>query len=289
MKNFLVDVIDRLNSVANALGNALLPIGYVPAWLSVTVVAILTGIVMLLIFKYTSNQRAIKNVRKSIKSSLLALRLFKDNVSVVLQSQGRVLVGAFRLLVLAIVPVIVMIVPMSLLLSQLGLWYQNRPLEVGSEATVTLKLNGPSDLPMTEVQMRTPVDATGAPAGIKDLTGPVRIFSRREVCWSVEPIQNGYHTLVFVVDGNEYKKEVAVGPPDEIMQVSVERPEWNWLRVFFNPLEVPFHTDSPVKSIEVEFPQSSSWTCGADNWVIYLFVVSLVAAFALRRVFNVNF
>jgi len=35
---------------------------------------------------------------------------------------------------------LVMIVPMSLLLGQLSLWYQSRPLRVGEEAVVTCSL-----------------------------------------------------------------------------------------------------------------------------------------------------
>ena len=37
---------------------------------------------------------------------------------------------------------LVMVVPVILILGQLSLWYQARPLRVGEEAVVTLKLNG---------------------------------------------------------------------------------------------------------------------------------------------------
>jgi len=36
---------------------------------------------------------------------------------------------------------LVMIVPISLLLAQMGLWYQSRPLSPGEETVVTVKLN----------------------------------------------------------------------------------------------------------------------------------------------------
>ena len=53
-----------LNAVANVAGDWLLvPIGLLPGWLSATLVAAVTGVVLLIVFKHTSNQRAIKAAR----------------------------------------------------------------------------------------------------------------------------------------------------------------------------------------------------------------------------------
>ena len=52
-----------LNALANALGRVLAPIAWLPGWLSATLVAAVTGVVMLIAFKYTSNQRAIRRAR----------------------------------------------------------------------------------------------------------------------------------------------------------------------------------------------------------------------------------
>ena len=55
-----------------------------------------------------------------------------------------------------------------------------------------------------------------------------------------------------------------------------------------HPWEPPFGPDSPVQSIAIDYPKRSSWTCGSDSWMIYWFVVSIVAAFCLRGVVGVN-
>ena len=65
-------------------------------------------------------------------------------MKVAFRAQGRLLVGAFWLFLFGLVPLLVMIVPVTLLLGQMSLWYQQRPLRVGEEAVVTLKLNGGS-------------------------------------------------------------------------------------------------------------------------------------------------
>ena len=82
------DIVVWLNTVANGLGRLLAPIGWLPGWLSATVVAVVTGVGMLAVFKYTSNQRAIKRARQRIRANLLAIKLFKDSVAVGLRAQA---------------------------------------------------------------------------------------------------------------------------------------------------------------------------------------------------------
>jgi hypothetical protein len=279
-------VIVWLNAAANALGTVVLaPVAALPGWLSATLVAAATGVVLLLVFKYTSNQRAIKLVRNDIKANLLALKLFKDNISVALKAQGRLLWGAFWLLVLAIVPMLVMALPVLLLLGQLALWYQSRPLHIGEDAVVTLKLNGDSASAWPDVRLM-PTKAVDVS------TGPVRIASQRTLCWKIAARESGYHHLVFQVDGQPVNKELAIG--DGFMRVSTQRPRWPW-DALLNPAEPPFDADATVQSIDIDYPQRSSWTSGAQPellgmpaWVAYWLVVSMIAAFAFRGLFRVN-
>src|SRR6516162_801593 len=148
MMDVLAQLVVWLNGLANALGRLLLaPVGVSPGWLSATVIAVVTGVLLLVVFKYTSNQRAIKRVRDDINANLLALKLFKDSAGVAVVAQQRLLQGAARLFVLALIPIAVMAVPVALLLGQMSLWYQQRPLRVGEEAVVTLTLNGDADDP----------------------------------------------------------------------------------------------------------------------------------------------
>ena len=56
-----------------------------------TVVSFLTGILMVLVFRTTSNQAGIKQVKERIKAHLLAIRLFQDQLDVVLRTHARIL------------------------------------------------------------------------------------------------------------------------------------------------------------------------------------------------------
>lgn len=270
-----------LNGAANGLGRVFLsPVAFLPGWLSATLVGVGTGIAALIAFKYTSHQRAIGRTRSGIRADLLALSLFKDNVAVLLRAQGGILLGALKLLALAFVPMLVMLVPMTLLLGQLALWFQARPLAVGEETviTVTLKEEGASTWPDVRLEK--------SPA-IEPLAGPVRIASQRRLCWSAAAREMGTHRLAFTVNGKTIDKEIAVG--EGFARTSPLRPAWRWSAALLHPWETPFFPNSPVQSIEIVYPERSSFTTGSQSWIIYWFVVSMVAAFAFRRVFHVNF
>src|SRR5262245_14536982 len=106
----LTQLIVWLNAVANFCGAVLLaPIALLPGWLSATLIAAITVVLMLIIYKYTSNQGAIQRVRSDIQANLLALSLFQDNVRVSLRAQLRLLLGAGRLLLLSLRPMLVML------------------------------------------------------------------------------------------------------------------------------------------------------------------------------------
>jgi len=268
-----------LSTGANALGRLLLaPVGSLPGWLSATVASAVTGVLLLAAFKYTSNQRAIKRVRDDINAQLLAIKLFRDSASVALKAQGRVLLGAFRLFVLAIVPILVMALPATLLLAQLALWYQARPLRIDEGTVIVLNLNGASGSSWPAVTLR-PTDS------VEVTTGPVRVQSKREVCWNVRPKRPGSHRLEFRVGGQVHTKEIAVG--DGFMRVSRLRPGWDWSSILLNPWEPPFRPGDLVRSIEIDYPERPSWTCGTDWWVIYWFAVSVVAAPLKNNAMNV--
>jgi hypothetical protein len=276
----LVQLAVWLNAAANALARfALAPVAWLPGWLSATAIAVVTGAAMLLTFKYTSRQAAIKATRNQIKANLLALSLFKDELRVGLRAQRRLLAGAGRLIGLSLAPMLVMALPMCLLLGQLALWYQARPLRVGEEAVVAVRVAANADGSLPEVTLRPG-------AGFEACLGPVRVPSKGLVCWNVKGVEPGLRTMEFEVADSIATKELAVGAG--FMPTSLKRPEWSLAEALLHPRETPFPANSTVQSIEVAFPDRDSWTSGSDAWVIYWFVVSIVAAFAARPILKVN-
>lgn len=278
--SLLARIISGINGPVNRIGSFLsAPVAALPGWLSNTLIAAVVGVLLLLVFKYTSNQKAIGRVRDHIKADMLALKLFKDSMSVTLQSLGRVFKGALLLLFYAMKPMLVMMVPVVLLLSQMNLWYQYRPLKTGEKTLVTMKLNGNGNESFPEVHLQPD------PA-IENIVGPVRVLGRREILWKIRAKNPGIHHIVFQSGDEQVLKELAVG--NGYMRVSRKRPGWHWMDILAHPLEPPFKKDAVVRSIRIDFPERDSKTSGTDWWVIYFFGVSVVFAFISKPVFKVR-
>ena len=278
---FLARLIAWLNVIGNALFGLLQkPMMVLPAWLSLTVISAVLGVLMLILFKHTSNQAAIGKVRDTIKAQLLAMKLFKDNIPVVLKAQVKILLNAMLLLIHSFRPMLVMIIPFSLLLGQLGLWYQSRPLLVGEQALVTVQL-ADSDtglMPPVSLQPSSAVTVT---------SGPVRVPAKRQVYWQIQAAESGEQQLTFQVADKEVQKELAVG--EGLMPVSMTRPGLNVADLILHPAEKPFGKASPVQSIEITYPDRPSKVTGTDFWIVSLFVISMAVAFLLKPFFNVKF
>jgi uncharacterized membrane protein (DUF106 family) len=278
--DFIVLLLTGLNSVMNSVAGALFaPVAVLPGWLSITVISAVLGVLLLLIFKYTSNQKAIGSVRDEVNANLIAAWLFKDSISVTIKSQSRVFVSSFKLLYFAVIPMLVMIVPVSLILAQMGLWYQARPLSISDESVVVrLKLNESlQSFPSVRLEPSEVFQKT---------TGPVKIVTKGEVLWELKPLKNGRHELNFDVNGNKITKQFVVG--DGFMKVSLMRPGRSFEDILLHPLEKPFSKESPVYSINVEYPERDSKVCGTDWWILYFFICSMVFAFAFKPFLNVR-
>jgi hypothetical protein len=174
---------------------------------------------------------------------------------------------------------LVMILPVSLLLAQMSLWYQSRPLLPGEVAVMTVKLNGDvkGNWPTVNIEPTSAVEVT---------VGPVRILSRWEICWEIKALENGKHHITLDVNGHKIEKELVIG--DGFMRVSSTRPASNWTAILMNPVEEPFAPDSVIQSVTIDYPERLSKTSGADWWLIYFFIASMVFAFISRPFLKVR-
>src|SRR4030088_2610864 len=85
----------------------------------VIVVSLVVGLLMVVLFGYTSDQKAIGIAKDQLKAHLLAVRLYRDQIPVVMGSYGKILRGTGRYLKLAFKPLLYVIIPITLLIVQL--------------------------------------------------------------------------------------------------------------------------------------------------------------------------
>jgi hypothetical protein len=281
MMDWVSQIVTWVNVLANTLGKVLLaPAAFLPGWLSNTLVSIVTGTAVLFVFKYTSNQKAIAKTKNGIKANLLAIWLFKESVRVILQAEIQILKGCLCLIFHSLRPMSVMLIPVSLLLAQMGLWYQHRPLLRDEETVVTLELND-------SVAQSWPVVTLKPNEAIDVLLGPLRVTSRGELCWAIKAREPGCHDLTFSVNGVECTKKLAIGPG--FMCVSPVRPDRHWAHMLQHPSEPPMTPDALIQSISIDYPERTSWGASTDSWLIFFFVVTTLFAWVAGPFLKVKF
>ena len=248
-----------------------------PVWTGITVLSALTGVLMLIAFRYLSNQRAIGRARDEITANLLALKLFKDEIRVALHAQWRLLRALARLQVLMLVPVLAMALPLMLGVAQMAARYQWRPLRPGEQTLIKLQL-APGHAELPEAVLRSD-------PGVTDVVGPVP--GGGVLVWRARAGELGRHTLRFDVAGATVEKELVVS--DRFERVSAERPGRRWTAQLLYATEPPLASDAPVQSIEIEYQGIESRVCGENWWVLYFLIVSMASALVLKPVFRVRF
>lgn len=251
-----------------------------PIWTGLFVLPLVAGQLMLIVFRYTSNQDAIGRIKDDMKADLLALKLYKDELRVTFLSQVRLLRSAARLQRYLLAPVAVMLVPMSLGLAQIGVRYQWRPLRVGERANVIMTVDG--TVKPSTVQM-------DASPGLAVEAGPIAATMEDgvELIWRILGEAAGRYQLRFHVGKNVEKKEVVVD--GRLARVGAERPGNSWTARLLHPTEAPLPAGSPVKSIRIDYPSRESIVYGADWWIVSFFVLAMAVALLLKPVFKVRF
>jgi hypothetical protein len=270
------------NSVFGGLFDLLFfPFRRLDAWFGMAFISLLTGLLMLLIFRLTSNQEGIRKVKDKIKAHLLELRLFKDNMGVTMEAQGRILGANLRYIAYSAKPMLVMMVPLVLILIQLNLWFGYEPLRPGESAI--LKVNLEKSARVMELEA-----ALEAPPGIEVETPPLRLEEQKEIDWRLRARAGGVHELVLKIEGQSLAKSVAVGRGSlgRISPVKVRR---RFFEEVLNPGEKPLPSQVPVRSIEVVYPPKRMNFLGWRlHWLIAYFALSILFGFALKRPFRVE-
>lgn len=278
INNILAQLIAWLNVPMNAVGSFLGPMmESLPGWLSNTIISAFIGVIAMFFVKYTSNQEGIGRVRDAIKANMLILKLYKDEISVTMKAIGCVFPQAFLVMFYWIRPVLFMTVPVMLIMAQMSLWYQARPLKPGETAVVTISLDDADSLAGVSIANLL---------GAEVIVGPVRIISENEVSWTIRAGQPGQHEIIFRVGDQQIEKSLTVG--SGLIAVSGIRPGWTWHKILEYPAEKPLPADSGVKAISISYPDRQSYTHGTNWWVGFLFLASIVAGLLVKPFFKVR-
>ena len=274
----LSPVLAFLNPICTVVGDGVYAVlDLTPPWLSLTILSTIIGVLLLIAFRYTSNQKAIGRARDDITANLLVLKLFKDDLWVGFRAQGRLLGALGRLQWHMLRPVLIMLFPLVLIVAQMGLRHQWRPLEPGEQSLLRLTLS-PDHADVEDAAI------TSNP-GLVIEAGPVPGYG--ELVWRVRGGELGRHTIEITIAGQTLTKEVVVGRAFE--RVSAIRAGHVWTTQILHPAEPRLPADAPAAAIEILYYEYKSYFHGASWWILWFFIISMAAALIFKPVFKVRF
>jgi hypothetical protein len=267
-----------------------------PSQVALIVISIVAGVLAALAFRYTSNQAALKRVADQVRASLLAMRLFRDDLRSVFAAQLGLFKASGLRLLHSLPPLIVLIVPFILLLTQLGMWYEFRPLTPGQQAVVDVHIAPNAWERYAELQL-VPPDGVA-------VAGPVRSCTEDDgrtdcvITWRLrpqdEPNDDEPLMLRFRLGQEQVaEKQLVVdsdGATNRLVLVCPTRPGTSfWDRLLY-PGERAFGSASPVQAISINYGSRTNTIFGlAIPWWATFFIVSILAALAIKPIVKVQF
>lgn len=272
---------DVITKLMTTLGDAaFFVLGLFSPVVSLCIISALTGVAMLYIWRYTSNQDAIADVRRKISANLLSTRLFKDDLSVTFRAQRQIVWQALRLMGHSIRPMLIMTVPFVLIMVQIGLRYEFKPLEVGQPARIQVKLRDPAKTMGLGDKLEIPHGLFANP------NDPCRAIPIGTVDWRLTPDHTGTFTLVFGTGADRVEMPLVVGNSFE--RISTLRGGGFWDRLLYSA-EPSIPATSIFESIKVFYPARSTPILGVEvHWLISLLILSIVFALIFKPFLKVH-
>jgi len=259
----------------------LLPFTDLNPWAGMIFISLLTAILMLFIYKKTSNQSGIKEAKNLIKGYLLEIRLFQNDFGIFLGGLKRLLSANLRYLAYNLKPLLVMILPIFLLLAQMNLWFGYNVPQPGETLLLKVEFNQAVEVDRLNLEVE-------APAGVIVDSPPLRIIDENEVNWRLKIVELRGGQLVIKNGGQKYAKDISL-PQSKLARVSAIRVNQNIWEQLLNPGEKPLPRDAEIKKIEVVYPSARLNLFGLKiHWLIAYFVLSIIFGFGLKGWFKVE-
>jgi hypothetical protein len=244
----------------------------------VVVVSLAVGLAMVVLFGYTSNQKAIKVAKDQLKAHLLAVRLFRDQLPVVAGSYAKILRGTGRYLRLAFMPLLYVIIPITFLIVQLDRYLGSTAMATNTPFLLTVRADGAEALNAISLDLPAEIAMT-APA--------VHVPAENEVVWRLAARRNGDYEIKVVAGADRMTKNVRVSP--ELARVSPVRLRGHFWERLFASGESALPSGGAVESIAINYPERNIEIAGYEiNWIVLFFVLSMIAGYLFKELLGIQ-
>ncbi len=233
---------------------------------------------MVVLFGYTSDQKAIGVAKDQLKAHLLAVRLYRDQIPVVMGSYGKILRGTGRYLKLAFKPLLYVIIPITLLIVQIDRYLGQTPLPQNMPFLLTVHTT--TGDAMNDIALDLPAEIV--------MTAPaVHVPAENEIVWRLVGWKEGKYEVKIAASGQSVAKAICVG--SGLPRISTVRLRGHFWERMFSSAEPALPENSPIDSITINYPDRNIDIAGYGmNWIWLFFILSMVAGFIFKELLGIK-
>jgi len=273
-------MVQKINCFITKIFNIILyPFKFVNDFWGILFLSILSSFIVLIIYKYVSSPKRIKEVKNKIKSNILAIRIYRDFWKVILSSFFKSLFYTLKYFILNFGPVLIIILILGPVFMQMEIRYGMRPLKVGESFVIKARFS--SDINDLNIELLKNKD-------FKALMNPVFIRAKKEVNWKLKTVNKGFTEVEIKVNSKIYKKRLIVGDSKEAL--SRKKMAKSSIYHFIYPVEPLLAQKGSLEYIYVKYPSKLISFLGFKiHWIIYYLIFVTIIVLALKKRFGVEF
>ncbi len=257
------------------------PFREVTPWLGLLPLAIVTTIGVLLIFKYTSNQKKLEQAKDQMFAGIFEIRLFNDNLVLMWRATFDVLRNSLRYFAVAFYPAMLFILPpVLLILWQLDFHYRYHGYRPGETVLLEVELEPPAGEESFAAGAPKPSTELELPAGLRQETPPVWIPTQNRLAWRLRVEDWGRYEIGIRIDGEAADKSLVAS--EQYIRRSPTRPGPELVAQLLNPAEAPLPAESRIAAVHVDYEEEKTYL-DAPVWMWIFFLQLIVIGFALAK------
>jgi hypothetical protein len=249
---------------------------------------------MVVLFGYTSDQKAIGIAKDQLKAHLLAVRLYRDQIPVVMGSYGRILGGTGRYLKLAFKPLLYVIIPITFLIVQVDRYLGLAPIAANTPFLLTVHLARSANAQSAEggslnegANEGTNESAIELPEEIVMTAPPVHVPAQNEIIWRLVGSKEGKYNVKVDADNSSAEKNISIG--SGMPRISPVRLRDHFWERIFTSAEPALPGNSPIDSIAINYPGRNIDIAGYGmNWIWLFFILSMAAGFIFKELLGIK-
>jgi len=274
-------MIEILNRLMTVLFDGLMRpwMGQSP-WPAMIVGSLVTAVVLVLLFRVSSNAEAIRQSRNRLLARTLELLMFQHDLRISLSACGRILWANAVYLYQFLRPMAVGILPLLLIFAQLESWFQWRPLHVGERTVLTV------DLDASHPVLQTPVELSLSD-GFQLDSPVVRIPSTNQMAWRIRALQPELGWGDVKIGEVTERKTIVSG--EDLTRLSAQRSlEGQWTGLL-SPSETSLAVASPIKKMQITYPTRELSVGETEvSWIVASIGLMMVLSLLLGRIFGIR-